>query len=260
MSLFSRRIFFWIKHLYFAYAFLTRLPTHRQAPLPAYTAQALWAFVPVGLLIGGLTASLGGLTLYAGFSERLAAWAMVAMAAIITGALHEDGLADILDGFFGGHDKESRLKIIKKHDIGVFAVLGLLVVKACEAELIVLLLHSDMWAALSAIAILHAVTRGLWGLALRLAPTIRTGPKSLAHDLGIPSYACLAVTSLEVLALLFWLGGGKVTLGIFGGLVILLLFWLHLCRRKIGGINGDSLGALQQLAFITALGLYKVLA
>ncbi len=140
-----------MKHIVAAFILFTRLPLWRltEIPLPCYsTSVVFWPLT--GWLTGGLT----GMSLYL-LSLILPLLPAVVGALIIrllvTGALHEDGLADFCDGFGGGHGREATLRIMKDSHIGTYGVIGLI----CYFLLLCSLL-SSLPAKVGAIAIFAA--------------------------------------------------------------------------------------------------------
>ena len=116
----------WYDTLWAALIFFTRLPFWRVYQPPQASYKAVVEFWPLtGWLTGGAMAA----TLY--FGSIILPWSVAVIAAIvvrllITGALHEDGLADFLDGFGGGGDRARILAIMKDSHIGTYGVLGLI--------------------------------------------------------------------------------------------------------------------------------------
>ncbi|MEM8578904.1 MAG: adenosylcobinamide-GDP ribazoletransferase, partial [Pseudomonadota bacterium] len=112
-------------HPLLAALLLSRLPLPR-VPDAAFAegARAVWAYPVVGLLLGAFAAGIGALapTPVIGAGLALAAMAMM------TGALHEDGLADTADGLWGGQSRARRLEIMKDSRIGAYGVLALILV------------------------------------------------------------------------------------------------------------------------------------
>ena len=234
-----------------AYGFLLRLPLPHRQPLSPLSCASLWACIPIGLLIGTLVAISGAIMQAFGLPLRFVAWGMIGVAACITGALHEDALADVLDGFFGGKDNESRLKIMKDSQIGIFGVLGLVIFKSAEAELLVQLLSTEQ--GLVIIAALAGISRGFWSLALHLSPALQSGKASLAHQLGTVTDKQVII-SLGLIAILAYLTMSfLLTLILWSVLCGVCFLWVSYCRYKIGGINGDCLGSLQQISFLLGL-------
>jgi hypothetical protein len=104
---------------------LTRLPL----PQRAVTAgpRAAWAWPVVGAVVGFLSAAAGALALWLGLPVGVAAAVALATSAMVTGGLHEDGLADTADGLFGGWTRERRLEIMKDSRIGSYGMLALMI-------------------------------------------------------------------------------------------------------------------------------------
>src|SRR5579864_6859060 len=109
----------WPDDLLIAAAFLTRMPIPTPAVLPGRLAQASWAFPLVGVGVGLPTLA--------------AALIAVAGTAALTGALHEDGLADTADGFGGGATPEAKLTIMRDSRNGAYGVLALIFSVALRA-------------------------------------------------------------------------------------------------------------------------------
>ena len=107
-----------------AFIFLTRLPFWRiyQPPKKAY--ESVVEYWP---LVGWLTAAISAAAIWfiAPYNVLIATVAAIVLRILVTGALHEDGLADFLDGFGGGTSREKILAIMKDSHIGTYGVLGL---------------------------------------------------------------------------------------------------------------------------------------
>ncbi len=244
------------EHLRTAYVFLLRLPLPFKEPLPPLSCESLWACIPVGLLIGTLVAITGAVLQALGLPVRFVAWSMIGIAAIITGALHEDALGDVLDGFFGGKDKENRINIMKDSRTGIFAVLGLIIFKSAEAELLVQILQTEQ--GLVFLAAMAGISRGLWALALKISPALETSKGGLAHQLGQVKDQQIIV-SLVIIAVLSYLSMPLLLALVLWAMLCCVCFaWVSYCRYKIGGVNGDCLGALQQISLLLGLVIYVI--
>ena len=229
---------------------LTRLPVAPDAPAAEGTvAEASWAFPAVGAGIGMVAA----IVLFAAASLRLgeASAALLALAAggLVTGALHEDGLADTLDGFGGGRDREAKLTIMRDSRCGTYGIIALIFSIGLRAAALVAI-GSPIEAGLALIAA-HAASRAtLPAVMWRLAPARADGLGALA---GKPGLAPVLVAAAV---------GAFVALGMLGpirGLVALAVTALAaaatalLAKRQIGGYTGDVLGAIQQIGEIAML-------
>ena len=98
-------------------------------------ADTVRAWPVVGIAIGALYGGTLWLAANAGLHPLAASFLGLAVAALATGALHEDGLADLLDGFGGGDTKAKKLRIMRDSNIGTFGVMGLVVVVGFKAEI-----------------------------------------------------------------------------------------------------------------------------
>lgn len=231
-----------------ALALLTRLPLPR-LPDSAFArqSQAAWAFPLAGLAVAAPAAGLGALALAAGLPAAAAAGLILTVQILLTGAMHEDGLADTADGFWGGFTPERRLEIMKDSRIGTYGVLALVLSVGLR------------WVALTAAVQLH----GLWivpavallsraGLPTLMCalPPARAG--GLSRGVGRPDWLRAGLALGLGLGLGVALGGPEmIPAAALVGLAVTGL--AALARSKIGGQTGDILGAAEQLAQIAAL-------
>jgi adenosylcobinamide-GDP ribazoletransferase len=234
-----------VRGLSAAIAFLTRLPP--PAPtLPATAASLPW-FPVVGALVGLFAAvvyAAGRLVLPSLVAAALATAALI----LVTGALHEDGLADSVDAWGGGSSREETLRILRDPQHGTYGVLAL----ALSVLLRVAALASlTPVAAVAVLPAVHAVSRGaMVGL---LSATPATRHDGLGHSFAVHASAPQTTIALLVTAAL-----GVGLLGpwfIAAAAVVIAVSWLvrRLALRRIGGITGDVLGATQQLSEIALL-------
>lgn len=219
-----------------AVGLMTRLPVGRIAePVPGLAAAA-WA-LPVA---GGVAAVLPALVFWAAFAlvpPGLAAALALAAGIAVTGALHEDGLADVADGFGGGATRARKLEIMRDSRIGSYGALALGLALAIR----LLGLAAAPGGAAGALAIL-AVGPGsrafLPALMAWLPPARGDG---LAATGAGGAWVAAAAIGLLPLALL---PGPAVPIALLavaaGGMALL-------ARRQIGGFTGDVLGATQQV-------------
>src|ERR1700674_2126043 len=119
----------WLDDLRTAVAFLTRLPLpHPMGPMPANFVRAQRMFPLIGAAIGGVVGIVCLGTRMMGVPDLAAAALALGASAIVTGALHEDGLADVADGFGGGRDPAAKLEIMRDSRLGSYGALILLVI------------------------------------------------------------------------------------------------------------------------------------
>ncbi|MEP2784204.1 MAG: adenosylcobinamide-GDP ribazoletransferase [Pseudoruegeria sp.] len=232
-----------------ALGLLTRLPiggdsTHAQER----GAHAAWSFPIVGAFIGCCLATVAAVLTWLGHSPLVQASAVLIAQAFLTGAMHEDGLADTVDGFWGGWTPNRRLEIMKDSMIGTYGVLAL-----CFSMLL-------RWGALWALCDTGSI---LWVLiavgAMSRAPMVgfmawmptarRTG---LSASVGRPD------NQTAWIAILLAAGIGLTCLG---WIAFSAVFWVtvgsgilaSIAHRKINGQTGDVLGASQQISEIILL-------
>ncbi len=226
-----------------AIGLLTRLPFGG----PGRGAAGAWAWPLAGGLVGALAALAGWLALAAGLPVGWAAALVLALQAGLTGALHEDGLADTFDGLGGGRDPARRLEIMRDSRIGTFGALALLWVGLARWSALVVLLPLDPWTVVA----VAALSRGAMVVLMAALPHARQD--GLAKAVGRPDLrqAGLAVAVAVALAMLcadhVWL--------LLPALALVLLGLGAWARARIGGQTGDILGAAQQLSEAAALGI-----
>ena len=217
---------------------LTRLPLPASDGPPG--PGSAWAWPLAGALVAGLALLPATLALPAG--PGVAAAVMLGVQAMLTGAMHEDGLADTADGFWGGWDRERRLAIMKDSQIGSYGVMALLVMGLVRWSALALLLSGGAWAAVLAVG---ALSRAPMAVLMAGLPPARDG--GLSRAVGQPSMRTgLAATALASGAMLGLVGVGPGSAAVLGALVVTLAVGM-LARAKIGGQTGDVLGASQQL-------------
>jgi adenosylcobinamide-GDP ribazoletransferase len=236
-----------VKGLLGAVSFLTRVPTGTGAVQPAELAR----FVPWFPLVGALVGVAVGL-LYAGAGALLpplvAAAVAVTAGVALTGAFHEDGLGDTADAFMGAHDREDTLRILKDPQLGTFGVVAVAASLLLRVAAVAALTPASALAALPAA---HALSRAAAvGLMAAVPPAAEAGlGAAYARALG-GRQALLGVATGLVLAVAL--------LGVWAlpaaALAAATALWLgHLARRRIGGVGGDVLGAVQQAGEILTL-------
>jgi len=242
-----------------AVKFLTRLPVPFVRTLdPPPLAEAMGMFPVAGALIGAISgASLVTCSL-AGFPDYFAAAVALGVGAIITGALHEDGLSDMADGFGGGTSREHRLEIMRDSRIGAYGALALMIVVLARASLYVSLLDIPPEGTIVLMASAGAFSRSL--VVDLLWATRPAKPDGLSVTAGRPSR-----TTTLVALLIGGLGAGAAASYVLAPVVSLaaliaggvtLAIVRALAMRKIGGQTGDVCGASQVLTETAMLAVY----
>ncbi len=239
----------WWTELTIAAAFLTRLPIRLDdsSGLSAL-ARAARCFPLVGFGIGLFSGILYVLAVRLDLPPLLAAIIAVAATVAVTGALHEDGLADTVDGFGGGGDRDHKLQIMRDSRIGTYGVVALMLVLG--ARVVALSSFKDNDDAVAALILCEAASRALVVAVMQRAPLARSD--GLAAAAGRPTQAtmlwALGLAGIIALALAYF--DGVVAMAA-GAVVASAITWL--ARRQIGGVTGDVLGAVQQGSAVVML-------
>ena len=234
-----------------AVQFLTRLPVPSQPSFePAWLDRSAKYFPLVGLVVGSLCA-LVALAAASIWATPIPAVLAVGAGILITGAFHEDGLADTADGLGGGLTRERRLEIMKDSRIGTYGASALITVLllriACVASL-------PVEQAVAALVAAHCSARLAPLLMIRLAryagDPAASRLKPLATRLGglELAFACLVAAAVTIVAL-----GPVSALASLLLAVVLAGAVARLAVRLIGGYTGDVLGAMEQMAEVAVL-------
>ena len=233
----------WLDDLRTAVAFLTRLPMpHPQGPMPQNFVRAHRMFPVVGAAIGAVVGLLCLGMRMIGVPDLAAAALALGVSAILTGALHEDGLADVADGFGGGRDPAAKLEIMRDSRLGTYGALILMV--SFVAKLSALAVLPDAFVVQSMIAA-HALARGVLPAMSMSLPYARTD--GLARNAGQPDSTVAATAGVIALliALLSLSWTNALGAALAAGACAIGMVWL--ARRQIGGQTGDVLGGAEQL-------------
>jgi adenosylcobinamide-GDP ribazoletransferase len=245
----------WRDEFLAALTFLTRLPlgmVEADTPLPRAhpsLADASWAFPLVGLVIGAVGGIAYGVASALALPALAAALIAVASTALVTGALHEDGLADTADGFGGGATSESKLDIMRDSRIGTFGVLALIF--SIGLRVVAVADIGTRWHVFAALIAAHALSRGVLPAALHWLDPAR--PDGLGAGAGRPEQNQVLITLAIALAIAVVAVGPRAGLSaaVVAAIVAIAIGWL--ARRQIGGQTGDVLGAIEQGAETAAL-------
>ena len=227
---------------------LTRLPAGRLPVPPPGIGASIWAFPLVGLVVGALGAATLLAAVHFGVPPAVAAGLVLALQIVLTGALHEDGLADVADGFWGGRTAERRLEIMRDSRIGSYGTLALLLSVGLRWQALAKIIEIDpVLAGIALVAV--AMTSRAW-LAVLLAALrpARADGLGRAASNAKPMRAVIAV----VLAALSAFALPEImAAAVFQAMFVWIL--ARLALRRIGGQTGDVLGAAQQVTEIAAL-------
>ena len=238
----------WVRDLRLSLAFLTRLPV---APPTDATgmAAAMRVFPLAGALVGLLCGLVIVVAAWLGLPPLAAALVSIGAGLALTGALHEDGLADMADGL-GGRTREDSLAIMRDSRIGSYGVLALVLVVGLKASVLAALLGAGggSWPAVLAVMVAAgALSRAVLPALLHALPPARGDGLSVLA--GTPS-----TSAASIAAILAWAVSGlsllphSPVLGLVGlplaAAAGVLLVGL-LASRRLGGQTGDVAGAAQ---------------
>jgi adenosylcobinamide-GDP ribazoletransferase len=230
--------------------FCTRLPLFRTAAIGGGSlAKAAWAFPIAGVLVGLIAAAVYGLAHRTGIAAWPAAALSVGAALLVTGCLHEDGLADTADGFGGGSTREQKLDIMRDSRIGTYGVCVLIVALMLRVGTLASFfsIASAVWALLAS----HAGARAAMMAFMFIVPPARRD--GLSSDAGQPPIESVgAAAALGFIIAAFCIGLLHATVALILLIVVVVLMaWLS--RKQIGGQTGDVLGTVEQIAEIVIL-------
>ncbi len=241
----------WLRDLKACLIFLTRLPIAMPDATPPALAASARAFGPAGAIIGALVAVVFCILHVLSVPPGVAVAAMLGAQALLTGALHEDGLADCADGFGGGHDRESRLAIMRDSRIGSYGVIALVLAFLIRwSALAHIAAAASIWPLAGVMIATASLSRTAMVLTLRALPAARADGRSA--EAGRPGRSTLAQAAgiaLIIFVAVLW------PVASLSGMAVIVLTGLAaslavaaLSRRLIGGQTGDVCGSVQVLA------------
>jgi adenosylcobinamide-GDP ribazoletransferase len=217
---------------------------HPVSATGADVAQASWSFPVAGAVVGGIGALVYWLADGLNLDPILSAILAVAATLVVTGALHEDGLADTADGFGASASRERKLDIMRDSEIGTYGASALILSFMLRVGAVVSL--ADPGLAAAALIAAHAGARATLPVFMRIVPNARQdGLSAIAGE--PPQRSALMALLLGLLALLLCLGlGATFIAALLLACAIGLMAWL--CVTQIGGQTGDVLGTLEQVS------------
>ena len=233
----------WIDDLRLATALLTRLPMpHPEGAMPTGLARAQRAFPLVGAMIGLVVGLVDLSLLKIGIPALAAAALALGVSAALTGALHEDGLADVGDGFGGGRDRAAKLSIMRDSRLGSYGAMVLLVGFSAKLSALASLPAA---AIIPGLVVAHALGRAAIPALAASLPFARDD--GLGKSAGRPD-AATAITAalIAIVIALLCLTAKEALLAmavtVAGAAAMAALAW-----RQIGGVTGDVFGAAEQV-------------
>jgi adenosylcobinamide-GDP ribazoletransferase len=272
-----------IRHYLLSLQFFTRIPvTGRLADWVGFSPAMLRAsaghFPGVGVLVGALVAAFTALLLFVlpptGSTPLVAAALGTAWGVLLTGAFHEDGLADVFDGLGGSAERERALVIMKDSRVGAFGAIAVMLALLCKVALLALLGAVSATLMVAALFVAHVLSRTWPLLTIRLLPHVgdAAGSKSkpLADQISVAALLTGFIWCFMALALVIYtqsatefvvtdLTDAGLLQALLSAVVASFVAWAVMARwfwRRLQGFTGDCLGATQQvceLAFYLGL-------
>jgi len=245
--------------------FLTAVQFFTRIPVPSWVGhsvqqldQSARYFALVGMGVGALAAAM--LWLSASVLPLTLAVALSMLTSIwITGAFHEDGLSDFVDGMGGGYTREKILAIMKDSHVGAYGAIAIVLALLMKFQVLLALSdkHSLAFIAATLIAT-HGISR-LMAVSIMLTQQYvrdddAARAKPVVQGLSRTSFVIAILTGVVAIVLLFMAGSGFVNIvAALASALVLRIYLGWQMQKKLGGYTGDCLGAVQQ---ITEIGFY----
>jgi adenosylcobinamide-GDP ribazoletransferase len=232
-----------ITDLRIAISLCTRLSVGPSAPAgDGDVARASWAFPIAGLIVGLVGAIVYWFASRAYVPPLPASALAIATTILVTGAMHEDGLADTADGFGGGKTREQKLQIMRDSRIGTYGACALMVSLMLRWSALAEI--SDPRFVTIALIAAHVSARATLPAFMCLVPPARTD--GLSSDAGqSPPQSAVIAFVIGTICLFACLGASGAMLGLLM-LALISLLLMALAKAQVGGQTGDVLGALEQ--------------
>jgi adenosylcobinamide-GDP ribazoletransferase len=236
-----------VRGLLGAVAFLTRVPAGVGVRPAGELARSVPWFPVVGAGVGLAVAAV-----YAGAGRLLPPLPAAALAVVagvgLTGAFHEDGLGDTADAFMGHHDRDATVRILKDPRLGTFGVLAVAASLLLRVAAVAALAPA---AALAALPAAHALSRAAAVAAMAAVPAAGHTGLGAGYLLALSRRRALAGTAAGLAVALALLGAAALWAAAAAALAALALG--RLAVRRVGGLTGDVLGAVQQVGEVLTL-------
>ena len=233
--------------------FLTRLPLPEPTFRDGDLRRATGAFPLVGVAVAAL-----GIAAYAVVEPLWGVVVAVVVATAVevgaTGAFHEDGLADVADGLWGGWTVADRLRIMRDSRLGTYGTVALVGVLALRVALLVGLDPAWFW---RATLVGHVTGRASILVMVRLLPPADEGGSGA--QVSDPTGPVGSVVALTTTAAVAVVALGAAAWVVVAAAVVPIVLTTVLYRRRLGGVTGDALGATNQLVHLAVLAAVALL-
>ena len=253
-----------LRHFLLALQFFTRIPvTGRLAQWVGYSPAMLRASAAHFPAVGWVVGAIGALTLAGALAlwpPLVAAVLCTVVTVLVTGAFHEDGLADVADGLGGTSNRERALEIMRDSRIGAFGAIALVLALGLKFALLAALAGQGAWVACVALLAAHVLSRLVPLAVMRALPYVGAEggkAKPMADAVSGSAVGIGVLWSLPAVALLALAGGAANGIAALLAAALVGVVMVRLLRRRLGGFTGDGLGATQQLS---ELAIYLALA
>jgi adenosylcobinamide-GDP ribazoletransferase len=244
-----------------ALQFFTRIPVGEIKDFRSeWLTQSARYFSLVGIVVGCFSAAVLWLASQA-LPLPIAVLLSIAASLWLTGAFHEDGLADTFDGLGGHVSKERALEIMKDSRIGTYGMVALVIVLLLRWQLLSSM--SLKWACVACV-LSHCMARGMSASIMASLSYVREDllakAKPLAQDLRGASLWIVLIISLLPVAMISFMDKTFIALGVLLIIALLLTRWCCVVwfRKRLHGFTGDTLGCAEQLGEVTVLAVISM--
>ena len=252
-----------LRNYLLAIQFFTRIPITGEVAQwvgysPAMLRESAAHFPGVGWVVGALSAVVFAAGLWALPAQAASVWVAVVLSTVfsvlLTGAFHEDGLADTADGLGGGFTREKVLEIMKDSRIGTYGAIALILVIFCKVSLLVLLSQAQTSWALMGLFIAHVTSRFTPLFLIRTMEHVGNAEQSKSKPLAesISNKGVLVGAVWWIVAMILTSYSVPVVVLCAGavGAMVAALWMAWRLNKRLQGFTGDGLGATQQLSEI----------
>ena len=242
----------WFLDLKICFCVLTRIPVYVGiAPEDFSISKASRFFPIIGAVIGLFASVVLWIGSWFDFSANLLALFALLTLTLLTGALHEDGLADTVDGLGGGSTRDQKLKIMRDSQIGSYGVMALILSFGLRWAAYTEITEQGIGHILAALISIAAGSRAALPVIMHLIPAARED--GLSASAGKPSFD-RAITALLIgIGFLLFILGFRISIVAIGMSILTAGLFVYFIATRIGGQTGDVLGAAQQIIEITIL-------
>jgi len=241
-----------MKSILIAFQFLTRIPIQvKDIKTADYPSSMMW-FPIIGLFIGLILAAMYFAANLVGLSPEITAAILILILVIITGGLHLDGLSDAADGLYGGKNKDEILKIMDDSHIGAIGAIAIGLILLLKYSVLVSLLKPPV-SIVPILPLILAPVISRWGMVIAgaiMPPAKKEGLGSSFLSQMRPKHWIIAtlITYICAIGLMHLHGFILCMAGL--GLVIITIIYI---KQKIDGVNGDILGAINEIVELGVL-------